>query len=55
MKVRSIRCLLASFGTCIGSGTDEVQKNKLGKRALGFQSAPLETDGDVPFKDSRRS
>ena len=46
------RVALASPGTRIGGGTDEVQLNVIGERALGLPREPS-TDVDVPYRDLR--
>ena len=41
---------LSSFGTSIGGGTDEVQRNNLGELTLGLPREPA-VDRGVPYRD----
>jgi hypothetical protein len=43
---------LASPGNRLGGGSDEIQLNVLGERALGLAREPS-SDRDVPYRDLR--
>jgi alkylation response protein AidB-like acyl-CoA dehydrogenase len=46
------RVALASFGAGMGGGTDEIQRNVIGERALGLPKEP-QVDRGVPFDQLR--
>jgi alkylation response protein AidB-like acyl-CoA dehydrogenase len=48
------RTALTAFVPSLGGGTNEIQRNIIGERALGLPREPA-VDADVPFRDLRRS
>jgi alkylation response protein AidB-like acyl-CoA dehydrogenase len=49
-----VRTALTAFVPSLGGGTNEIQRNIIGERALGLPREPA-VDADVPFRDLRRS